>query len=306
MDELVESKDFWKQFTVVVASDVKPSSLVILSSTLYELNIPLVIIESISFFGSLLISLKEHTIIESHPSSFVDLRLDRPWKELREYANQTDLEQLDDIEIAHVPYIILLLKYLDIWKWKHDGKLPKTSAEKREFKKLIQSGKRPGVDCENFNEAVSSSWRLFTDSSVPHDITSIVNDKKATIEYLSHNSSSAFWILVAALGKFIQLPESNNTLPATGVLPDMTADTTGFVGMQQVYREKAKKDIATFTTILHTILQKIGKPTDSISEEQIATFCKNSRNLKIVRGRSLEQIFKEGTSIGMYYLIEFG
>lgn len=104
-------------------------------------------------------------VIESHPTSLVDLRLDTPWPELLEFVNQYDLETLDEVDLAHVPYVVLLLKYLETWKELHDGTIPKTFKEKNEFKALINS-KRLGIDQENYDEAVSSSWRLFQDSSV--------------------------------------------------------------------------------------------------------------------------------------------
>lgn len=279
---------FWQRFSIVVASGVEPSLLLRLSTMLYVQGIPLVVVESMGFFGYLLISVGEHTIIESHPSSFVDLRLDRPWPELVEFTNQYNLGELDDIDVAHVPYIVLLLKYLDLWKQTHSGNSPKTSADKREFKKFISSGKRVTADGENYDEAINSSWRLFTDSSVPVEITNIVNDEKTSS--LTQDSPD-FWILASALKEFIQLPESNGALPVTGVLPDMVADTIGFVKMQQIYRDKAKKDINTFHLLLNKILEKIGRPTDSISREQIETFCKNSRNLKVIRGFSLDTMY---------------
>lgn len=104
-------------------------------------------------------------VIESHPTSLVDLRLDTPWPELLEFVDQYDLETLDEVDLAHVPYVVLLLKYLETWKELHNGTVPKTFKEKNEFKTLINS-KRLGVDQENYDEAVSSSWRLFQDSSV--------------------------------------------------------------------------------------------------------------------------------------------
>lgn len=293
LEELLKQDDeCWNAFTIVIASGVKPSLLIQLSSVLHRLNIPLVVIESMGFFGYLLISIDEHTIIESHPSSFVDLRLDKPWPELIEFVSQYNLDDLDDVDIAHVPYIVILLKTLDLWKKEHDGNPPKTSAQKREFKKMISSGKRVTADGENYNEAMASSWRLFTDSTVPSEIIEIVNDKKA-LELT--NKYSDFWVLVATLREFISLPESNNSLPVTGVLPDMTADTVGFVKMQKIYREKAKQDIEVFHGLLKKTLEKVNRPADSITREQVETFCKNSRNLKVIRGSSLQNIYNDQT-----------
>lgn len=52
---------FWQDFSVVIVSGGKPTELEQLSRVLWDLNIPLVVIDSIGFFGSIFISLKEHT-----------------------------------------------------------------------------------------------------------------------------------------------------------------------------------------------------------------------------------------------------
>lgn len=269
-----------------------------LSEILYMLGIPLIIVESMSFYGYIILSVDEHTIVETHPASFVDMRLDNPWSELEGFAELYDLEELDDIDLAHVPYIVLLLKYLKLWNNTHNGNSPQNSADKREFKALLSSNER-GKGCENFTEAISSVWRLFSSSTVPKGILSILEDPKAN--NLDKNSDD-FWIFVSALKEFISLPSSKNSLPVTGVLPDMISDTSGFVKMQQIYREKAKKDFEQFKEIMQTILKKT-KSSFNISDQKIETFCKNSRNLKLIRGSPLSSIYRSrsGLNIGLYH-----
>lgn len=104
-------------------------------------------------------------MIESHPTSLVDLRLDRPWEELLDFASSYELNSLDEVELAHVPYVVILLKYLEDWKSSHEGLVPTSFKEKKEFKEFINS-KRSGLDQENYDEAIGASWRLFQDSSV--------------------------------------------------------------------------------------------------------------------------------------------
>lgn len=95
----------------------------------------------------------------------MDLRLDKPWPGLIEFVDSYNLETLDEVDHAHVPYVVLLLKYLETWKDSHAGMIPKTFREKKEFQALISS-KRLGSDQENYDEAMGASWRLFQDSNV--------------------------------------------------------------------------------------------------------------------------------------------
>jgi hypothetical protein len=55
-------------------------------------------------------------VVETHPEDVVDLRLDSPWPELAKLASTINLEEMDDFEHGHVPYILILLKFLDQWK----------------------------------------------------------------------------------------------------------------------------------------------------------------------------------------------
>lgn len=156
---------FWHAFTVVVVSGGLPDELSQVSKILWNLGIPLVAIDSMGFFGSVFISCREHTVIESHPTSLADLRLDKPWPELLDFVDSYDLQQLDEVDVAHVPYVVLLLKYQNEWTKIEGKEVPKTFKEKNEFKSFINS-KRAGWDQENYDEAVGASWRLFQDSTV--------------------------------------------------------------------------------------------------------------------------------------------
>jgi hypothetical protein len=55
-------------------------------------------------------------VVETHPEDVVDLRLDSPWPELAKLASTINLDEMDDFEHAHVPYILILLNFLDQWK----------------------------------------------------------------------------------------------------------------------------------------------------------------------------------------------
>ena len=56
-------------------------------------------------------------MIEAHPDNELpDLRLNKPFEELKSYCNSVDLEKLSDAEHSHVPYLVILYKFLDIYK----------------------------------------------------------------------------------------------------------------------------------------------------------------------------------------------
>jgi NEDD8-activating enzyme E1 regulatory subunit len=54
--------------------------------------------------------------VETHPENIVDLRLDTPFPALEQYAKTFNFDALDSMDHAHVPYVVILLKYLEQWK----------------------------------------------------------------------------------------------------------------------------------------------------------------------------------------------
>lgn len=89
--------------------------------------------------------------MESHPDNQnPDLRLDKPFTGLQEYVDSIQLSSLELKEHAHIPYVVLLLKFLDRWKAETGLPLPKTRNEKEKLKDMIRQG-----------NTVDSSWIIF-------------------------------------------------------------------------------------------------------------------------------------------------
>ena len=70
-----------------------------------------------------------------------------------------DLESLSAHEHGHIPYLLLLLYYLQIWKTSHGGKPPTGFPEKKAFRAIVDTAMRrdnaEGGE-ENFEEAVKA------------------------------------------------------------------------------------------------------------------------------------------------------
>lgn len=159
------SDEYWNKYTLVIAYRLRPSVLMKVSAKLWEKDIPLVVCNTVGFYGYLRTAVPEHTIVESHPDSTVDLRLDCPWPELEDYANSLDLDKMDEVELAHVPYVLLLLVFLEKWKADHGGQAPQDYKQKNDFKESIRKHSRT-PDEENFEEAVNAVWRATQQTTV--------------------------------------------------------------------------------------------------------------------------------------------
>jgi amyloid beta precursor protein binding protein 1 len=113
-------------------------------------------------------------IMDTHPdeTATTDLRLLRPWPELVEFAQEMtmDIDNLDDHKHGHLPYVVILLYYLEKWKETHGGAYPSTYAEKVAFRTTVQKAARTtnseGAE-ENFDEAVAAVLKTIAPPTLP-------------------------------------------------------------------------------------------------------------------------------------------
>ncbi|XP_035212687.1 NEDD8-activating enzyme E1 regulatory subunit-like [Stegodyphus dumicola] len=291
VDESVEfilqaEPNFFCKFSVVIVTDVEECLLLNLAQKLWDQNVPLLICRAYGLIGYLRLQVRDRTIIETRPENeFHDLRLDAPFPALKEYAETIDLDKLTDQEHAHVPFVIILLKFLDIWKNRNNGEIPKNMKEKNLFKAEIQKSMRKKDEEENFEEACRAVNRSVTKTTIPGEIQEILNDPMC--EDLSSESKS-FWILVKALKEFVE-NEGNGCLPVRGVIPDMTSNTQSYIKLQNIYKTKAEEDAHNMYVRVQEILCKLGKASNFISKHDVKIFCKNAHCLRVLRGRSLKE-----------------
>ncbi|KAE9593070.1 hypothetical protein Lal_00029118 [Lupinus albus] len=286
-ETLIETNpSFFSQFTLVVATQLVESSMIKLDQICRESNVMLIFARSYGLAGFVRISLKEHTVIESKPDHFLDdLRLNNPWPELKRLAEGFDLNVQDPVAHKHIPYVVILVKMADEWAKSHDGSLPSTREEKREFKELLKAG-MVAQDEDNYKEAIDASFKVFAPQGISSELQQILNDNSAEVD----SSSSDFWVLVAALKEFIA-NEGGGEAPLEGSIPDMTSSTEQYVNLQNIYQAKAEADFLVMERLVRNSLKKIGRDPNSIPKATIKSFCKNARKLKVCRYRPIEDEF---------------
>lgn len=283
---LESNPEFFYQFTLVIATQMKEDSLLKLDAICRKKNVMLLFARSYGLTGLVRISVQEHCVIESKPDNILsDLRLQKPWEELKRFADESDTEIVDHVIHKHIPFAILLIKAAEQWRNTHGGSLPSTRKEKAEFKALLLL-KRRGEDEDNYKEAISSAYKVWSPPTINAELQRVLDD--SATEVIS--SSSDFWVMVAALKEFIA-NEGEGELPLEGSIPDMTSTTDYYVALQKIYQEKAESHAACLEAKVKNLLKQTGKDPQSISKSTIKHFCKNSRNIRVLRYPSLEDEF---------------
>ncbi|MBN3299437.1 ULA1 enzyme, partial [Amia calva] len=282
---------FFHRFNLVIAVQLRESTTLRLGAVLWNAGVPFLICRTYGLAGYMRLVVKEHTVVESHPDNALeDLRLDHPFEELKKHIQSYDLQSMDKNDHSHTPWIIVVAKYLEKWCSEHDSQVPKNYKEKEAFRELIRQGIRKnenGVpeDEENFEEAVKNVNTALNPTKISSTIEDIFNAdqcKNITAQ------STSFWVMARAVKEFVH-NEGGQNLPVRGTIPDMIANSDKFISLQNVYRAKAKQDAAAVSKHVASLLQSMGKLPESISEQEIRLFCKNTAFLRVVCCRSLAE-----------------
>ncbi|GAA6042459.1 hypothetical protein JCM8097_008468 [Rhodosporidiobolus ruineniae] len=280
--------------TLVIAVDVEdPAEAGRIAEMCWKRGVPYMRVQSVGFFGTLRTQVEELCIVETHPSSLVDLRIHAPFPALLAFATspEFDYAQLDSEKHGHVPAVVILVKALEEWKASHTGALPTSTADRKAFAALVLSHKRQS-DEENFDEAVTLFRRAGVKANVPADVEALFNDPAC--ENVTKESSN-FWLLLHAVRTFVRSPAGGGLLPLSGALPDMKASSLSYVALQQLYKSKARQDADEVERLVRELEAKLGGEgmKGRVTREEVETFVKHAAWVRVVRGRSIAEEERE-------------
>lgn len=277
--------EFFQNFSVVVSCGLNEKTLIRLSNLLWDQNIPFMACKSIGFLGSARLQIKEYCVIETHPDNkHQDLRL--------EEAFETLVEHVQNIQLGpKVPWLIVLYKHLQEYKNKHAGKIPHTYKEKSELREMIRNSMT--ADEENYEEAIKAVNSSLGGGRPNASIQRILEDNSCI--NLNKNSSP-FWIMTRALRDFLE-KEGNGYLPLPGIIPDMSAETSLYINLQNIYRAKALHDADSVFRRVQELLKELNKSSDWISESDVRLFCREAADLAVIRGTKISDEYEKGSKM---------
>ena len=166
---------------ILIASTIDPIIFSNLAEHSAKNSIPLFSIHSVGFYSQFSVQLPSvFPIVDTHPdpASATDLRILKPWRDLQDLAERMtkDCGNLSDDDHSHIPYVLLLLHYVGIWKSKNEGRLPQTYKEKSELRDMIRKDERHGnADAgeENYQEAVAAVLKSLNSPSLGSGVREI-------------------------------------------------------------------------------------------------------------------------------------
>ncbi|KAL8673170.1 MAG: hypothetical protein Q9168_002399 [Polycauliona sp. 1 TL-2023] len=289
-DFLERGPDVLDKYSLVlfVASKQNQPHLKLISDYCATKTLPLFYAHSLGLFSHISAQLPDtFPIVDTHPdpTSSQDLRLIEPWPELQKFTKSKahDLDILSNHDHGHVPYLLLLLRFLEDWRESHDGQLPMEYREKKEFKSFVESKARkdnPEGGEENFDEAAAAILKSLNRPSLPSGLRQVFEDPSSQ---KPQKDSANFWLVANAIQKF---HHTHGSLPLTGALPDMKAQSQDYIQLQNIYKAKARKDIDEVTESLRAMEASLKRETP-VEAKEIEAFCKGAAFVKLIKGKPL-------------------
>ncbi|ORX67410.1 putative NEDD8-activating enzyme E1 regulatory subunit [Linderina pennispora] len=286
--------DILESATLVIACGLPAHTVQRISRLCWERNIALVVADTAGFAARLRTAIPEHAVVESHEELAPDLRIQAPFPGLAEHSDSIDLDTLDHVDLAHVPYVVLVLKALRSWATANGREVRRdtaiTYAEKRKIKEEILC-MAPNMDEENFREAHDKVNGDVIPYQIPAEVRRILSDPAA--QNITAKSEK-FWIMAHALRAYMASPYADGQLPLSGTIPDMKADTKSYIALQRVYKQKADADKAEYARHVRESLASLDLPPDFISQGEIDAYCKDARRLRLLRFTPLHDELESG------------
>lgn len=168
-------------FTIILYTyPIQPDHLKMLQDYARKQLTPLFAVHSAGLYSYFRISLPgSFPVVDTHPdeTATTDLRLLSPWPELQDFSKEMtkDIDTMDNHDHGHLPYVVILLHFLEKWKEAH-GDYPRKYAEKTEFRKMVAAGARtanPEGGEENFEEAVAAVVKTVVSPSIPSTLKEV-------------------------------------------------------------------------------------------------------------------------------------
>ncbi|QPC71634.1 hypothetical protein HYE68_002386 [Fusarium pseudograminearum] len=266
-------------FTMILYALPLPQDQVqLIQNYAHQHSIPTISVHSVGFYSYFKSTLPgSFPIVDTHPdeTATTDLRLLAPWPELIEFSRgmTENIDTLDNHEHGHLPLVVILLHYLEQWQQTHDGAYPTSYADKTSFRKTVSEAMRtdnPEGGEENFEEAVAAVMKHVVTPSLPSSLQQVFDFKHQDPE----ETKSSFWIITEAVKRFYA---EHSRLPVPGGLPDMKAQSSVYIKLQNIYKERARQDVS---QVLETVRGIPGG--EDVDPEQVELFCKNARFIKLI------------------------
>lgn len=297
---LKENPDFFKSFSVVIATSLGETTIKDLAQHLWDVNVPLILCRSVGFLGSFRIQMREHAVIETHPDNEqTDLRLDGPFQALSDYLDSFDIDAVDLKDHGHIPWIVIIYKAVKKWQVNNQNCWPMSRKEKNEVKTIIQDFIRRDendipINEENFEEAIRAVNTALMPTYLPVKIQELLYCSAATN---LTKESTPFWIMCSALRGFVE-GEGKGKLPVKGVLPDMTASTDHYIKLQNLYRTQASMDAEIVYRKVQQIVAQLH--CETISETDVKLFCRHAHDLHLISGSNITSEYQLTSSVASF------
>jgi NEDD8-activating enzyme E1 regulatory subunit len=271
------------------------SQLLRIARILYDLAIPLVIVRSCGFIGYIRLVVREHNVVESKQDNAPDdLRVSEPFPALLAHSLASPLALMDSKQHSHFPWICVLIQFAAEWRAAHAGALPTSAADRKAFKQAVRNLAKSPTE-ENIPEAHTQAHLAYTPYRIPNDVRAVLDaatpDRARALPLVAAKATlphepAVFWRIMAAVAAFVAA-EGAGKLPLAGNVPDLTATTEGFLALQTLYADQARRDADAVAAHVERLFG--AADAAAIGRDAVRDVCRHCAQLQHIAYRSLDQ-----------------
>ena len=222
-----------KSAIIVTTGNISNKILNEISNIVRSKNIRQIHIQTLGFFGAFYIDGNQHHFYEGGVENKDpnDLRIHKPFPELLEYFESFNLDSLEDIEHAHLPYPIILYH------------ARKRLLNKEGINKISSLNKKLLIEEIKLmmrSDDEQSCLDAIENCSLAYDIQyPPINISEAFQICDQFNENDSFWNVIKECRKFYEL---NGFIPHHGNIPDIESYPKYFKKLKEIYRNKSEND----------------------------------------------------------------
>lgn len=247
---------------------------------------PILTVQTAGFYGFLKLTLSEpHFVLDPHNEyQQVDLRLDRPWRALKDYMDDIKMKGMDIDDAAKYPYPVILAKMLQELIRRNTSSINTTVIKDSLEKIYCSEWVHRGYESMNYLEAQRFAFRTITkpehdqfiktlnEQVYPYLMTQMGVLKDKWCDPMNRK----IWYLITTLIEFIE--ETEMGLPLQGDLPDMECDNSEYQKFKAIYDIQR----SSYLDLLEHKLQQ-NSTNELIDRQVLEIFSKNILDLTIIK-----------------------
>lgn len=243
--KILEDSSYDSNTLVFTSGMISSSKMEELSNIIRKKGMRQIHVTCSGFYGGIYLDANDHYALPggTMTTESMDYRISQPWKELAEYMENANFDNLDVIGKNHYPWIVLsyyILKHLKDQDKDYDPiKNGKSKEYKDKFVTQLTEDKKADLAKKGYSKDYDIKYDKVKTNYEKLCQQPVWPNYATNLKSLDSKPKTKFWECVRATEEFKKL---HGVYPLVGDIPDMESKNTIFREIKAIYKDKHEKD----------------------------------------------------------------